>query len=173
MTSGPTSFTAAGTAPAAGSTRPAPRLKLKPRAPTLGFVDGGWWPHSRDLATELPALLAVLAQRLGPVERVSYHLADWDPAARVVKVDGRTVRLGGFRSQRAHTIDVLGATLRLTLLVVAPEAPPRRAHQSLLTAGHRGDTSTIADLLAAREDRSDLIAERRWESEGGHVHNAG
>ena len=35
------------------------RLRLKPRGPVTGFVDGGWWPRSRDLAAELPALLAV------------------------------------------------------------------------------------------------------------------
>jgi hypothetical protein len=24
------------------------RLRLKPTAPTTGWVDGGWWPRSRD-----------------------------------------------------------------------------------------------------------------------------
>jgi hypothetical protein len=33
------------------------RLKLKPKAPTTGYVDGAWWPRSRDLSAELPALL--------------------------------------------------------------------------------------------------------------------
>jgi len=47
------------------------RLKLKPKAPTAGYVDRAWWPRSRDLSTELPALLAVLAIRLGGVARVS------------------------------------------------------------------------------------------------------
>jgi hypothetical protein len=58
------------------------RLKLKPKAPTIGSVDGAWWPRSRDLAAELPALLAVLAVRLGPIERVGYHLGDWAPTVR-------------------------------------------------------------------------------------------
>ena len=35
------------------------RLRLKPAAPTSGHVDGSWWPRSRDLAAELPDLLAV------------------------------------------------------------------------------------------------------------------
>ena len=29
------------------------RLWLKPEAPTTGWVDGGWWPRSQDLAAEL------------------------------------------------------------------------------------------------------------------------
>ena len=38
-----------------------PRLRLKPKAPTSGYVDGAWWPHSDDLPIELPDLLAVLS----------------------------------------------------------------------------------------------------------------
>jgi hypothetical protein len=28
-----------------------PRLRLKPKAPISGYVDGAWWPHSDDLQT--------------------------------------------------------------------------------------------------------------------------
>ena len=35
-----------------------PRLRLKPKAPLSGYVDGAWWPRSDDLAAELPDLLA-------------------------------------------------------------------------------------------------------------------
>lgn len=46
----------AGTAVGWKSTPPekTPRLRLKPKAPTTGYVDGAWWPHSADLPTELP-----------------------------------------------------------------------------------------------------------------------
>ncbi len=46
-----------------------PRLRLKPKAPSTGHVDGAWWPHSDDLAAELPDLLAVLSVRLGPIDQ--------------------------------------------------------------------------------------------------------
>jgi hypothetical protein len=49
-----------------------PRLRLKPKAPRSGYVDGAWWPYSNDLLKELPDLLAVLSVRLGPIERVLY-----------------------------------------------------------------------------------------------------
>jgi len=48
------------------------RLELKPDAPTTGYVDGGWWPRSRKLEAELPALVAALGQRLG---RAHVHTA--------------------------------------------------------------------------------------------------
>lgn len=125
------------------------RLKLKPMTTTVtGQVDGAWWPRSRDLAHELGALLPVLAVRLGPVERVSYHLTEWEPVPRTAVIDDRVVRLGGYRSQRAGTVDVLAHRHRLTLLVVPPSASPESAHQLLVAAGRRGDSSTVEELLA-------------------------
>jgi hypothetical protein len=123
------------------------RLRLKPRGPVTGFVDGGWWPRSRDLPAELPALLAVLAVRLGPVESVSYNLDAWGPMPRKITLDGRLVRLAGYRSQHPATIEVLSAAHRLTLLVVPPEATPQAAHDALTAAGHRANADPIEALL--------------------------
>jgi Family of unknown function (DUF5994) len=53
-----------------------PRLRLKPKAPTTGYVDGAWWPHSADLPIELPDRLAVLSVRLGPIDRAIYNLTE-------------------------------------------------------------------------------------------------
>jgi Family of unknown function (DUF5994) len=39
---------------------PAARIRLKPRSDHRGMVDGAWWPRSRDLARELPPLIAAL-----------------------------------------------------------------------------------------------------------------
>ena len=58
------------------------RLRLKPKAPRTGYVDGAWWPRSHDLAAELPTLVEVLAVRLGPVGRVAYSIGAWDTPPR-------------------------------------------------------------------------------------------
>jgi hypothetical protein len=149
------------------------RLRLKPRAPATGFVDGGWWPRSRDLPAELPALLAVLAVRLGPVESVSYNLDAWGPTPRKLALDGRLVRLAGYRSQHPATIDVLSAGHRVTLLVVPPEATPEAAHGSLMAAGRRANTARIDALLLAGNadsaDDADEVAQQRWDLDGGPV----
>jgi len=93
----------------------------------------------------------VLAVRLGRIERVTYHLGDWDPSARKIVVDGSVVRLGGFRSQRAGTVDVLAELHRVTLLVVPPGSAPGPAHGVMLTAGHRDNADSVAELLSASD----------------------
>jgi len=138
-------------APARSVDDPRERLRLKPKAPSTGWVDGGWWPRSRDLAAELPGLLAVLAVRLGRIERVSYHLGEWGPTPRKISCGGGVVRLGGYRGQHANTVDVLGRGQRLTLLVVAPEASAQTAHVALMAAGHRGNTDNVDALLGYRQ----------------------
>ena len=157
------------------------RLRLKPKAPTTGWVDGGWWPRSRDLAAELPGLLSVLAVRLGRIERVSYHLGEWGPTLHRISWGGGMVRLEGYRSQRANTVDVLALEQRVTLLVVSPEATTHAAHAALMAAGHRGNTEDVETLL-----KSGLItalpldkaggeadaARQRWEIDGGHMYES-
>lgn len=171
MTSASTTRSAPQSAP---SDNPHVRLRLKPRGPVTGFVDGGWWPRSRDLPAELPALLAVLAVRLGPVESVSYNLDAWGPTPRKITVDGRLVRLAGYRSQHPATIDVLSAGHRVTLLVVPPEATPQAAaHGTLMAAGRRANADRVDALLLAGAaddaDGADEVAQQRWDLDGGPV----
>ncbi len=133
-------------------------LRLKPQGPITGFVDGAWWPRSRDLPVELPALLTVLDVPLGRVERVCYHLGDWPPARRKLAVAGGVVRLEGFGSQRAGTVTVIGAgdRRRLTLLIVPPETDPELAHHILMTAAHRDNIDSVETLFSARIAAADV-----------------
>lgn len=157
------------------------RLRLKPEVPTRGFVDGAWWPRSRDLAAELPALLAVLAIRLGRIERVVYNLATWQPAARRLTIEDYVVRLEGFRSQHADTVTAVGqGRQRLTLLVVPPETSQASAHHTMRTAALRDNADSAETLLAP--SRVTLVsppensgtehtqaATQRWEGDGGRI----
>ena len=43
--------------------------------------DGAWFPRSRDLAVELPELIAELDRRGVRVERFTYALDAWSPVA--------------------------------------------------------------------------------------------
>jgi hypothetical protein len=125
------------------------RLRMKPKAPTTGYVDGAWWPRSRDLAAELPALLAGLVIRVGQVQRISYNLTEWDAVVRRLDIGGHRVRLGGFNSQGANTIDVIGSDqVRIVLLVVPPKTLPAAAHAMSMTAATRDNTDRVGDLLA-------------------------
>ncbi len=153
------------------------RVSLKPDGPTTGYVDGAWWPGSRDLSVELPALLAMLATRLGWVEQVTYNLTVWDPSPRRLVLDGGVVRLGGFRSQPADTVTAIGngGQRRLTLLVVPPRTDPVTADRVLARASRPGNAENIETLLSPARvagtgsANGGASATQRWEDEGGSV----
>lgn len=127
-----------------------PRLRLKRKAPASGYVDGGWWPHSGDLSTELPDLISVLSVRLGPVERVAYHLGEWADAPRKIRLNGRTVKLDGFRRQPPNTIGISsGRGNDITLLVVPAQTEADRAHTIVMAAAAAGDRSSVDTLLGS------------------------
>lgn len=149
------------------------RLRLKPKAPSTGYVDGAWWPRSRDLSAELPGLAAVLGVRLGRVERVAYSLATWDKAPRRLVVDGFRVRLEGFTYQDKNIIHVSGSNRgRISLLVVPPGMTDTAGHDAMTAAGHRGNADRPEELLAAvivPAPRQAEYSAEEWESDGGHV----
>ena len=125
-----------------------PRLRLKPKAPRSGYVDGAWWPHNDDLTAELPDLLAVLSVRLGPIDRVIYSLNEWAKAPKKLATDGRTVRLDGYRLQPVNTVEVLGLNRKkIVLLVVSPQADPDQAHAIMMTAAGPNNALTVNSLL--------------------------
>jgi hypothetical protein len=125
-----------------------PRLRLKPKAPRSGYVDGAWWPRSDDLTAELPDLLAVLSVRLGRIDRVLYNFDEWAKAPAKLATGGRAVRLDGYRLQPANTIEVLGLNRdRIVLLVVPSRTDPDRAHTTMMAAAGPDDASTVDDLV--------------------------
>lgn len=128
-----------------------PRLRLKPKAPRSGFVDGAWWPHTDDLTVELPDLLAVLSVRLGRIDRVLYDLEAWAGAPRKMETGGRAVRLDGYRLQPRNTVEVVGVDgdrERLTLLVIPSATDPDDAHTSMMAAAEPDNAATADGLLA-------------------------
>lgn len=132
--------------------RPMPglRLRLKPKANSTGYVDGGWWPRSRDLTVELPPLAHVLAVRLNRVVKVAYAIEAWDVPPLHLVVDGKPVRLEGFRSQDQYVLHLTGSDgQRLSLLVVPPEVATDRAHDALIVASRRGNEDRPVEILAA------------------------
>ncbi len=125
-----------------------PRLRLKPKSPQSGSVDGAWWPHGEDLTAELPDLLSVLSVRLGPIGRVIYHVNEWATPPAKFADGGRTVRLDGYRLQPVNTVDVLGLNgAKIVLLVVSPQTDPDQAHAIMMTAAGPSNASTVESLL--------------------------
>ena len=127
-----------------------PRLRLKPKAPRSGYVDGAWWPWSDDLTGELPDLLAVLSVRLGRIERVMYNLGEWATAPAKAMLGERVVRLDGYRRQPINTLEVRGVNRdRILLLVVPPTTDSDQAHATMMSAATPNNNSSTAGLLTA------------------------
>ena len=127
-----------------------PRLRLKPKAPRSGYVDGAWWPCSDDLTGELPDLLAVLSVRLGRIERVMYNLGEWATAPAKAMLGERVVRLDGYRRQPINTLEVRGVNRdRILLLVVPPTTDSDQAHATMMSAATPNNDSSTAGLLTA------------------------
>lgn len=124
-----------------------PRLRLKRKSPPTGYVDGAWWPHSDDLAAELPDLLAVLSVRLGDVARVTYKRAEWTNAPRKLAVGDQVVRLDGYDRQPANTVGVVDSLGASTVLLVVPVNTSSGDAHAMMMASAATDDTTRVDLL--------------------------
>jgi hypothetical protein len=111
--------------------------------------DGGWFPRSRDLAVEVPELIAELDRRGVRVERFTYSLEVWTPAPRKLSVLGRTVRTGGFRSMDPNLVCLSWGSRRADLLVVPPETDVLTGARALRLAVRRGLPRSPQLVLAA------------------------
>jgi uncharacterized protein DUF5994 len=115
-----------------------------------GF-DGAWWPRTRDLAAELPELIAELERRDVRVERFTYPLDSWQPAPRKLVVLGRVVRTGGFRSMDPQVVCLswAGGNQRADLLVVPPETDVLTGARALRLCTRRGLPRSPQMVLSA------------------------
>ena len=110
----------------------------------------------RRLAAELPDLFSALVPQIGHIERVGYHLGDWNAAPRKICFEGAVARLGGYHWQRAATVDVLTARRTLTLRVVPPDTAPDAAQDALAAAAEADNTPSAGgeEASSARRRRS-------------------
>ena len=113
--------------------------------------DGAWWPRSRDLAAEVPELIAELERRGVRVERFTYALGPWQAAPRKLVVNGRVVRTGGFRSMDPQVVCLTwhGGQRRADLLVVPPETDVLTGARALRIGTRRGLPRSPQMVLAA------------------------
>lgn len=155
----------------------ASRLRLAPRSALVTALDGAWWPHSRDLAAELPPLMAALDELWGRITRVTVNPTRWPVVPSRVEVAGRAVHVGRFVEQDPDKLILLSFTVgRWDLLVIPPETAPASAARLLAAAALPGSMLSARTLMAneAVIGRGVREAQRReadwevtWETEGG------
>ncbi|WP_183064106.1 DUF5994 family protein [Streptomyces sp. gCLA4] len=152
--------------------RPA-RLSLTPKTALAGRLDGAWWPRSRDLEAELPALAAALDETWGRITRVSVNPSRWPVVPRTVAVAGHLLHVGWFTEQDPDKLILLSYTVgRWDLLVIPPETEPAAATRLLAAAATPGSVLAAEALMASetvigRSIRDTLGREATWEDEGG------
>ncbi|MFC9931454.1 DUF5994 family protein [Streptomyces sp. NPDC127190] len=155
---------------------PAARLALKTDGPR-GLLDGAWWPRSRDLLHELPALMDVLDPLWGRITRIAVNPEHWPAIPRKIPVAGHIVKAGWFTPELdPHKLLLLSyGTGRWDLLVIPPETGAASAARLMAAAsGHDGPPLTASALIAADDALDDVPGNDRpgrpddmWEYEGG------
>ena len=130
---------------------PDARISLKPSSRHPGMVNGAWWPRSRDLAAELPALITALDQAWGQINRVTVNVRMWPSVPRKVRTGSHVVRVGWFDAEQDPNdlclLSYRSAPGRWDLLVVPPETEPGRAARLMAAASEAGNNETASALL--------------------------
>lgn len=121
-------------------------LRLETTESREGVLDGAWWPRSRDIGAELPALLSALTGHLGPVTRVGLDTAAWQGLATRIVVDDRVVHIDSFPVGDDTVLITRGDQDLFSLMVVPPDTTPEVARAAMAQAV-RADNITAAEQI--------------------------
>lgn len=121
-------------------------LRLETTQSREGVLDGAWWPRSRDIGAELPALLSALTEHLGPVSRVGLDTAAWQGLPTRIVVDDRVVHIDSFPVGDDTVMITRGDHDLFSLMVVPPNTTPEAA-QAAMAQAVRADNITTAEQI--------------------------
>ncbi|MEG8278940.1 DUF5994 family protein [Streptomyces sp. AHA2] len=131
-----------------GSVRPGSALvRLETTHDRQGTLDGAWWPRSRDVAAELPGLLAVLTEYLGPVTRVGLDSAAWEGLPTRMTIDDRVVHIDSSPVGDDTVLVTRGGQDLFSLLVIPPHATPEAARAAMAEAVRAGSVTRAGQIL--------------------------
>lgn len=122
-------------------------LRLETTSSREGILDGAWWPRSRDLGAELPALLSALTEHLGPLTRVGLDATAWEGLPTRVIVDDHVVHVDSFPVGDGTVLITRGDRDLFSLLVVPPDTPPEAARAAMAQAVLAGNVSAGEQIL--------------------------
>ncbi|MFD5130932.1 DUF5994 family protein [Streptomyces olindensis] len=122
-------------------------VRLETTHDRRGVLDGAWWPRSRDIAAELPALIAALAEYLGPVARVGLDAGAWEALPTRLVIDDRVVHIDSFPVGDDTVLITRGEQDLFSLLVVPPHATPDAARAAMAEAVRAGNVTQAEQIL--------------------------
>lgn len=122
-------------------------LRLATTHTREGILDGAWWPRSRDLRAELPALVTALTEHLGPVMRVGLDSSAWEELPTRMIIDDRIVHIDSFPVGDDTILITRGDRDLFSLLVVPPHATPDAARAAMARAVRVDNVTQAKQIL--------------------------
>ncbi|MEU8431891.1 DUF5994 family protein [Streptomyces sp. NPDC029216] len=124
-------------------------LRLETTHSRQGVLDGAWWPRTRDVEQEVPALVSVLTEHLGPITRVGLDATAWDGIPTRLVIDDRVVHLDSFPVGDDTVLITRGDKDHFALMVVPPDTEPDAARTAMARAVHADNITQATELLVA------------------------
>ncbi|MEK2479664.1 DUF5994 family protein [Streptomyces noursei] len=122
-------------------------LRLETTQAREGILDGAWWPRSRDIGAELPALVSALAEHLGPITRVGLDASAWAELPTRLTIDNRVVHLDSFPIGDDTVLITRGDNDHFALLVVPPDTAPDAARAAMARAVRTDNVTQARQIL--------------------------
>jgi len=130
-------------------------------------LDGGWWPHSRDLSIELADLVGNFPSQYGRILRATCSAPDWDDAPRRIAVHGRAVKVGRFRRDESHVIRLTTSGRAVYCLLVIPSTfDEAQGSEALLASATHGNRHSATELLRAVTNELPVDPAGQWAAGG-------
>jgi hypothetical protein len=122
-------------------------VRLETTHDRRGVLDGAWWPRSRDIRAELPALVSALTEHIGPVTRVGLDAGAWEHLPTRLVIEDRVVHLDSFPVGAATVRATRADPHHFSLLVIPPDAAPDAAHAAMAAAVRADDARPAEQIL--------------------------
>ncbi|MFE3284441.1 DUF5994 family protein, partial [Streptomyces sp. NPDC059233] len=108
-----------------------------------------WWPRSRDVTIELPALITALTAHLGPITRVGLDTSAWRDIPTRLVIDGQVVHLDADPVGDDTVLVTRGHNDHFALLVVPPDTTADAAHEAMTRAVRADNVTQATQILIA------------------------
>jgi hypothetical protein len=124
-------------------------LRLETARSREGRLDGAWWPRTRDIETELPALISVLTGHLGPITRVGLDASAWNGLPTRLVIGGQVVHLDSDPAGDDTVLITRGHNDHFALLMVPPDTTADAARQAMARAVRADNITDATQILIA------------------------
>ncbi|WNO70355.1 DUF5994 family protein [Streptomyces sp. AM8-1-1] len=124
-------------------------LRLETTRSREGLLDGAWWPRTRDIETELPALIRTVTEHLGPITRVGVDASAWNGLPTRLVIDNQVVHLDSDPVGDDTVLITRGDNDHFALLVIPPDTTADAAREAMARAVRADNITEAAQILIA------------------------